>query len=138
MAIPGRANPFARAFLETGPGRVKIRRVSLAKTEICAIPLAVAGSNPAVDRLPTRRRRTSPKLASDRRAQPEIAGEFFYLIGRNPLKSPDSEKLLKGNESNFPFICFHLLSFICGVTRAWVVSGAGGLVPLANPGATGV
>src|ERR1700684_3002496 len=53
--------------------------VSLAKMEICAIPLAVAGSNPAVDRLPTRRRRTSPKLTSDRRAQPEIADGIFLF-----------------------------------------------------------
>jgi len=39
-------------------------------------------------------------------------GIFFIFFGCNPLKSPDSEKLMKANESNFPFICFHLLAFM--------------------------
>jgi hypothetical protein len=29
------------------------------------------------------------------------------------LKSPDSEKFLKINESNFAFICFHFFAFTC-------------------------
>jgi hypothetical protein len=41
--------------------------------------IAVAGSNPAVERLPTRRKQTSPKLASDRRAQPEMAEGIFFI-----------------------------------------------------------
>jgi hypothetical protein len=63
---------------QTESWRAEIKRTTLAKMEIYAIPLAVAGSNPAVDRLPTRRKQTSPKLTSNRRAQPEIAeGKFF-------------------------------------------------------------
>src|SRR5262249_55060880 len=50
------------------------------------------------------------------RAQPDgqVEGEadFFIFFACNPLKSPDSEKLMKTNERNFPFICLHLLSFI--------------------------
>jgi hypothetical protein len=33
--------------------------------------------------------------------------KFFILIGRNPLKSPVSEKPMKTNESDFVFIFFH-------------------------------
>src|ERR1700691_1456115 len=54
-------------------------RTGLAKMEICAILLAIAGSNPAVARLATRREPTSPKLTSDRRAQPEMAEGFFLF-----------------------------------------------------------
>jgi hypothetical protein len=47
-------------------------------------------------------------------AQPErrVGGRplFFIFFRRNPLKSPDSEKEIKGNESNFPFISFLFLS----------------------------
>ena len=41
-------------------------------------------------------------------------GEFFYFFARNSLKRLNSEKLMKTNERNFPFICFRLLAFICG------------------------
>jgi hypothetical protein len=34
--------------------------------------------------------------------------KFFYLNRRNALKSPDSEKLLRRNESRFAFICWRL------------------------------
>jgi hypothetical protein len=37
--------------------------------------------------------------------------EFFYFFARNQLKSLDSEKLMKGNESFFPFISLHFLSY---------------------------
>jgi hypothetical protein len=37
---------------------------------------------------------------------------FFIFFARNPLKSPDSEKLMKANESYFAFICFHLFERI--------------------------
>ena len=67
------------AFSQTESRPAEIKRTALAKMEICAIPLAVAGSNPAVDRLPTRRKQTSPKLTSDSRAQPEIATGIFLL-----------------------------------------------------------
>jgi len=36
---------------------------------------------------------------------------IFCFFACNPLKSPDSEKFMKTNESNFAFICFRLLSF---------------------------
>jgi hypothetical protein len=40
----------------------------------------------------------------------EAAKDFFIFIRCNSLKSPDSEKIMKGNERNFPFISFHLFS----------------------------
>jgi hypothetical protein len=47
-------------------------------------------------------------------AQPErrVEGlrDFLISIHRNPLKTPDSEKLLKGNESIFAFISFAFLT----------------------------
>ena len=39
------------------------------------------------------------------------AADFFIFFARNPLKRPDSEKEMKGNESFFPFISFPFLSF---------------------------
>jgi hypothetical protein len=36
--------------------------------------------------------------------------EFFLLFARNPLKSPDSKKQMKANESYFAFINLHLLA----------------------------
>jgi hypothetical protein len=42
----------------------------------------------------------------------EPSGNFFIFFARNPLKSPDSEKLLKVNESYFAFIFLHSLAFI--------------------------
>jgi hypothetical protein len=51
------------------------------------------------------------------RVQPKTRVErktvFFIFFLRNPLKSPDSEKLLKGNESKVSFISFHKLAFPC-------------------------
>lgn len=47
-------------------------------------------------------------------AQPEprnpADGGFFYFFARNPLKNPNSEKLMKGVESFFPFVSFRFLS----------------------------
>jgi len=37
--------------------------------------------------------------------------DFFIFFARNRLKSPDSEKEMKGNERSFPFISFRGLSF---------------------------
>ena len=87
------ANAFGACLLRDGMEVNRKPTGPLVKMEICAIPLAVAGSNPAVDRLPTRREQTSPKLTSNRRAQPEMAeGIFFTPIARNSLKSPILEK----------------------------------------------
>ena len=36
---------------------------------------------------------------------------FFIFFACNPLKRLDSEKEMKGNESNFPFVSFHFLAF---------------------------
>jgi hypothetical protein len=61
-----------------------------------------------------------PRVGEEKRASaawPQLGtrvgpkGDFFIFFARNPLKSPDSEKLLKENESNFPFICFHKFAF---------------------------
>jgi hypothetical protein len=41
------------------------------------------------------------------------ARHFFIFLARNLLKSLDSEKEMKANKSNFPFICFRLLAFAC-------------------------
>jgi hypothetical protein len=49
------------------------------------------------------------------------AGKKSIFIGRNPLKSPDSEKKMKGNENNFPFISFHFLCFCLHGFRLEVV-----------------
>jgi hypothetical protein len=45
---------------------------------------------------------------------------IFYFFARNPLKSPDSKKLVQGNESLFPFISLHLFSFPYPGARALV------------------
>jgi hypothetical protein len=37
---------------------------------------------------------------------------FFIFFRRNPLKSPNSKKQIKGNESKFTFIYLHWLAFI--------------------------
>jgi hypothetical protein len=50
-----------------------------------------------LDRWPTTRCASRPKE------------EFFYFFARKLLKSLDSEKEMKGNESEFPFISFHFL-----------------------------
>jgi hypothetical protein len=68
-----------RPSLTRNRGQQKLGAACLAKMEICAIPLAVAGLNPAVDRLPTRSNQTSPKLTSDSRAQPEMAEGIFLF-----------------------------------------------------------
>jgi hypothetical protein len=43
--------------------------------------------------------------------QPETRGwaeeVFLFFFGCNSLKSPDSKKFMKTNESSFVFICFH-------------------------------
>ena len=36
---------------------------------------------------------------------------FQIFSARNPLKSPDSEKKMKANESDFSFICLLFLAF---------------------------
>jgi hypothetical protein len=82
---------------QTESWRAENGRAIFAKMEIRATPLAVAGLNPAVNKLPTRREQTTPKLTSDRRAQPEIADlrgpkNFFTPNGYNPLKSLISKK----------------------------------------------
>jgi hypothetical protein len=51
--------------------------------------------------------RTQPET----RAKAEVV--FFYFFGGNPLKSHNSKKLMKANESSFAFIHLHFLSFIC-------------------------
>jgi hypothetical protein len=43
--------------------------------------------------------------------------KIFYLNPRNSLKSPHSEKEIKGNESLFPFISFQSLSIVCFCLR---------------------
>jgi hypothetical protein len=47
------------------------------------------------------------------RNRPESARKFFYFSRGNPLKSPDSEKLLKTNESKFTSVYAVLLGFAC-------------------------
>jgi hypothetical protein len=53
--------------------------------------------------------------ASDIERWAEAAKDFSIFIRRNPLKSPDSEKFMKANESYFAFISFHGLSFVSAV-----------------------
>jgi hypothetical protein len=48
------------------------------------------------------------------------AADFFIFSPRNPLKSHDSEKLMKGNESFFPFISLQFLSFPCADLAPWL------------------
>src|SRR5258708_4755438 len=54
-------------------------RTTLAKREICAIRLAAAGSNPAVDRLSTRRKQTSLQLTSTVAHNLRWPPEFFLF-----------------------------------------------------------
>ena len=51
---------------------------------------------------------------------------IFYFCARNSLKSPDSEKLMKINERNFAFICFHLLALASRIFTLWLYSSAPG------------
>jgi hypothetical protein len=46
------------------------------------------------------------------RTQPETRVEFFIWIGRNPLKSPDSDKLNQGNPSDFAWFYLDLFGQI--------------------------
>jgi hypothetical protein len=55
----------------------------------------------------------------------EAAKDFSIFIRRNALKSLDSEKLMKGNESYFPFISFHWLSFVFGRSSRTVAARVG-------------
>jgi hypothetical protein len=48
-------------------------------------------------------------LTRNLRGEQDGAG-FFYFFLRNALKSLDSEKFMKGNESNFAFISLLFLS----------------------------
>jgi hypothetical protein len=59
--------------------KLKIKLKILAKMEIRAIPLAVAGANPVVDRLPMTRKQTLLTLTADLRAQPEMADRKFFV-----------------------------------------------------------
>src|ERR1700733_8584967 len=60
-----------------------------------------------------RERPAFERRAHNLRREPNGEEIFFILIGRNPLKSPDSEKEMKGNKGNFPFISFRQLALIC-------------------------
>jgi hypothetical protein len=51
------------------------------------------------------------RYATDRRV--EALPGIFDFFARNPLTSPDSEKKMKRNESNFACFFFHFLSFSC-------------------------
>jgi hypothetical protein len=63
-------------------------------------------------------------LASDLQAG-ESGKRFFIFIRRNALKRPDSEKLMKANESNFAFIYLHFLSFAFGRSSRTLVARLG-------------
>jgi hypothetical protein len=57
---------------------------------------------------------TAVRAALRRQLQPGrvFGGRVKFFLARNPLKSPDSEKLMKTNESKLPFISFLELAFI--------------------------
>jgi hypothetical protein len=65
--------------LERNFGEQKNLAHLLAKRETRAIPLSVTESNPAVDRFQRGENQRRPKLTSDRRAQPEMAGRIFLF-----------------------------------------------------------
>jgi hypothetical protein len=80
------------SHLRRNGGEQKIR-LYLGKKRRPCYTIGNRGIEPGRDRLPTRRKQTSPKLTSDSRTQPEMAeGNFFTPTGRNPLKRLDSEK----------------------------------------------
>jgi hypothetical protein len=64
-------------------------------------------------------------LPKTQNATPDRTADFFIFFARNPLKSPDSEKLMKGNESKFAFISFHGLAFIYAGSHRQVASAGG-------------
>jgi hypothetical protein len=67
--------------------------------------IAQEAPRPRVDERPNGRApRFATKRVSDRQRN-------LIFIGRNPLKTPDSEKKMKRNENNFAFISFHFLAF---------------------------
>jgi hypothetical protein len=51
--------------------------------------------------------------------------KFFIFFGHNLLKSPDSEKLMKINESKFAFVFFSLACLFFPDIRALVVEARG-------------
>jgi hypothetical protein len=63
-------------------------------------------------------------LASDLQTGGSGKRVFIFIRG-NALKSPDSEKLMKANESNFAFIYFHFLSFVFGRSSRTVAARLG-------------
>jgi hypothetical protein len=54
-------------------------RLGLDEKQNFVYTIGGGGSNPTVDRLPTGRRRTSPKLTSNGLSQPEIAAGIFFI-----------------------------------------------------------
>jgi hypothetical protein len=93
------------------------RRPSLTNSEIMSISFCrgnlTAGEKPG-------REYAEPCLQAEprvlkKRFPHNLGGElsqrrFFYFFDCNPLKSLDSEKEMKANESVFAFIYFHLLA----------------------------
>ena len=77
---------------------------------VTTFALAESESMPGVSEAWTESRQLFETLVNNLRLQARL-GIFFYFLARKPLKSPDSEKLMKTNERNFAFIYFHLLAF---------------------------
>jgi hypothetical protein len=107
-------------FSHTESWRAEIKDTILAKMEICAIPLAVAGSSPAVDRLPLRRKQTAPKLSSDSHAQPEMATGFFCLYRPQPFEKSRFERINDSKRKQISFLLFSFTYFYLQITRALV------------------
>jgi hypothetical protein len=68
-------------------------------------------SMPGVSEAWTESRQLFETLVHNLGARVALGREFFIFFACKPLKRPDWEKLMKTNERNFAFICFHLLAF---------------------------
>jgi hypothetical protein len=105
----------------------------LRKTGIFATTISANGNRKETPQDDWKRR----ALAADIEIRVEAAKDFSIFIRRNLLKSPDSEKLMKENESYFSFIFFHFLSFVSAARAEPQPRACGELAPKACSAAPG-
>jgi hypothetical protein len=106
----------------------------LRKTGIFAIKFPANGSEKEAPQDDWKKEKA---LAADIEIRVEAAKDFSIFIRRNLLKSPDSEKLMKENESYFAFIFFHFLSFVSAARAEPQPRACGELAPKACSAAPG-
>jgi hypothetical protein len=100
--------------------------ISLRKAE----DRAIITGNGELDRRPRRANEERKAIGEGRRGDLKLEyttsdsnWKCFYFFVRNLLKTQDSQKLMKANESNFPFILFHFLFFAAVSLREFAHQG---------------